>query len=114
MPYIQYCEQCGVQQVIAYPDEGGLLEGEWAKCDACGYVFQIGYSDQPGAKGSSIVEKLISQFNSAFTWRGSLGSYSLPALMMLIVFLAGAFTGDKLFWVFGLLIRKALRMAGVF
>lgn len=97
MPYIQYCEQCEIKLTIYYPEEGGPLEGEFVSCDACDYVFQVRSSSQPGAKGSSVVEKLVSQFSSAFSWRDSLGSYSLSTLMMVIVFLAGALVGDRIF-----------------
>ena len=113
MPYIQYCERCNVQLLIEYPSEGGPAAGEWVGCETCGYEFRVCPADQPGAAGSGAIAKFVSELKSAFNFRGKLGLYGCFAVAFLITFMAGALLGDRLFWVFGLLVRKALRMAGV-
>lgn len=114
MPYIQYCGGCNMQLLIEYPSEGGPSEGELVCCQTCGHEFQVRWSAQPGAKGSSPIEKVVWAFKSTLSLRGVLASYWASALVLVITFMAGALLGDRLFWIFGLLVRKVLRMAGVF
>ena len=99
---------------IDYPYEGGPWSGQRTNCPSCQAPFVISVEDEPGTGNPLFTALRHNSLVSVFSgWMFGLMVTASVLIVFFGVYTLGWTTGDPVFRLLGLLMRKILRSIGM-